>query len=251
MPDLATVPFITPTATLRNVKQFGTVLGQHRHDAFPPGQSAGGLYHAAFRVYPVCILAPQTTHGKQLHHLFQQAVVQNGGEVIAAEWYRPGTTDAVGSDHSHQRDGFEPRWRNVAPDTRRRPIGNSPVTEEEIPEEGQEEVPLVYPPGFDACFSPDIRPTCLSCRTTRLFRRERALVGTNTWNHSNLLKWGRSSIEGGLFGDALSLQTTDPAIRRFITTYRERFQAVPPSLRSRPTTPCAWSSTTRVGPHRA
>ena len=105
---------------------------------------------------------------------------------------------------------------------------NSPVTEEPAPEDGQEDAPLVYTPGFDALFLPG-HPTDVAFLAAQLafFDVNVPLLGTNTWNHPNLLKWGRSSIEGGLFGDALFLQTTDPKTQRFITTYRERFQTDP------------------------
>ena len=93
-PDLASVPFITPTATLRNVKQFGRYWFS---SAMTPSLQINRLVDYAMRHFGYtrfCILAPQTPHGKKLLHIFQQAVVQNGGEVIAAEWYQPGTTDA-------------------------------------------------------------------------------------------------------------------------------------------------------------
>ena len=97
-------------------------------------------------------------------------------------------------------------------------------------EDGQEDedVPLVYTPGFDALFLPG-HPTDVAFLAAQLafFDMNVPLLGTNTWNHPNLLTWGRSSIEGGMFGDALFLDTADPDVRRFITAYRERFQTDP------------------------
>ena len=103
------------------------------------------------------------------------------------------------------------------------------VTEDDAPEDGNEEdVPLVYTPGFDALFLPG-HPTDVAFLAAQLafFDVNVPLLGTNTWNHPNLLKWGRSSIDGGVFGDALFLETADPKTRRFITAYRERFQGDP------------------------
>ena len=233
MPDLATVPFVTPTATLRNVKQFGRYWFS---TAMTPSLQVNRLVDYTMQHFGYtrfCILAPRTTHGKQLHHLFQQAVVRNGGEVIAAEWYRPGTTDAsVQITRIKETDlSLDGEMLPLTPEDPVDPE-NSPVTEEPAPEDDQEDAQddelMVYTPGFDALFLPG-HPTDVAFLAAQLafFDVNVPLLGTNTWNHPNLLTWGRSSIEGGLFGDALSLQTTDPETRRFITTYRKRFQADP------------------------
>ena len=235
-PDLAGVPFITPTATLPDVKRFGRYWFS---TAMTPSLQIDRLVDYAMRHLGhtrFCILAPQTPHGRRLQDLFQRAVVHNGGEVIAAEGYAPGTTDASLQitrikETDLSLDG------EMVPLTPEEPVDpenpeSSPVTEESPPadeqENGEEDAPLVYAPGFDALFLPG-HPTDVAYLAAQLafFDVNVPLLGTNTWNHPNLLKWGRSSIEGGVFGDALFLETTDPDVRRFITAYRERFQADP------------------------
>lgn len=213
VPDFASVPFISPTATLPNVKQFGRYWFS---SAMTPSLQINRLVDYAvqhFGYTRFCILAPQTPHGKQLLHIFQRAVVQNGGEVIAAEWYQPGTTDA-------SRQIIRMKETDLSLYGEMLPL---------VPEDGNEEdVPLVYTPGFDALFLPG-HPTDVAFLAAQLafFDVNVHLLGTNAWNHLNLLTWGRSSIDGGLFGDALFLETTDPKTRRFITAYRERFQSDP------------------------
>ncbi len=230
-PDLAGVPFVTPTATLPDVKQFGRYWFS---TAMTPSLQINRLVDYAvqhFGYTRFCILAPQTPHGRHLHHLFQQAVARNGGTVIAAEGYEPGTTDAsVQITRLKETDlSLDGEMLPLTPEEPVDPEHN-PVTEDPTPEDGQtdEDVPLVYTPGFDALFLPG-HPTDVAFLAAQLafFDMNVPLLGTNTWNHPNLLKWGRSSIEGGLFGDALFLDTADPAIRRFITAYRERFRAEP------------------------
>ena len=229
IPNLAAVPFITPTATLPDVKQFGRYWFS---TAMTPTLQINRLVDYAMQHFGhtrFCILAPHTPHGRHLHHIFQQAVVQNGGEMIAAEWYQPGTTDAS-MQITRIKEKDLSLYGEMLPLAPEKPVDpeNSPVTEEPAPEDGQEDAPLVYTPGFDALFLPG-HPTDVAFLAAQLafFDVNVPLLGTNTWNHPNLLKWGRSSIEGGLFGDALFLQTTDPKTRRFITAYRERFQADP------------------------
>ena len=228
-PDHADVPFITPTATLTNVKQFGRYWFS---TAMTPSFQVNRLVDYAMQHFGYtrfCILAPQTPHGRQLHHLFQQAVVRNGGEVIAAEQYRPGTTDASRQISRIKEKDLSLYGEMLSLETGE-PVDpeSNPVTQEDVPEDGQEEAPLVYAPGFDALFLPG-HPTDVAFLAAQLafFDVNVPLLGTNTWNHPNLLTWGRSSIEGGMFGDALFLETTDPKTRRFITAYRERFQADP------------------------
>lgn len=229
-PDFASVPFITPTATLPNVKQFGRYWFS---SAMTLSLQINRLVDYAMQHFGYtrfCILAPQTPHGKKLLHMFQQAAVQNGGEVIAAEWYQPGTTDAS-RQIIRMKETVLSLYGGMLPLAPEEPInpGNSVVTEDKGPGDGNEEdVPLVYTPGFDALFLPG-HPTDVAFLAAQLafFDVNVPLLGTNAWNHPNLLTWGRSSIDGGLFGDALFLETADPKTRRFITAYRERFQSDP------------------------
>ncbi len=229
-PDFASVPFITPTATLPNVKQFGRYWFS---SAMTPSLQINRLVEYAMRHFGYtrfCILVPQTPHGKTLLHIFQQAAGRHGGEVIAAEWYQPGTTDASRQIIRMKETDLR-LYGEMLPLAPEEPIDpeNAVVTEDDAPEDGNEEdVPLVYTPGFDALFLPG-HPTDVAFLAAQLafFDVNVPLLGTNTWNHPTLLTWGRSSIDGGLFGDALFLETTDPKTRRFITAYRERFQSDP------------------------
>ncbi len=228
-PDLAVVPFITPTATLHNVKQFGRYWFS---SAMTPALQINRLVNYAMQHFGhtrFCILAPRTPYGKTLLHMFQRAAVQNGGEVIAVEWYQPGTTDASRQIIRMKETDLSlygemlPLETEVMVDPE-----NGPVREDETPADEKEDVPLVYTPGFDALFLPG-HPTDVAFLAAQLafFDVNVPLLGTNTWNHPDLLKWGRSSVDGGLFGDALFLETTDPKTRRFITAYREQFQSDP------------------------
>lgn len=228
-PDLAVVPFITPTATLHNVKQFGRYWFS---SAMTPALQINRLVNYAMQHFGYtrfCILAPRTPYGKTLLQIFQRAAVQNGGEVIAVEWYKPGTTDAS-RQIIRLKETVSSLYKEMLPLETEVMVDpeNGPVREEETPEDGKEDAPLVDTPGFDALFLPG-HPTDVAFLTAQLafFDVNVPLLGTNTWNHPDLLKWGRSSIDGGLFGDALFLETTDPKTRHFITAYRERFQSDP------------------------
>ena len=227
MPDLATVPFITPTATVPNVKRFGRYWFS---TAMTPSLQIDRLVEYAMRRFGhtrFCLLTPRTALGRQWHHLFQRAVVHNGGELIAAEWYQPGTTDATAQITRIKKKDLS-LYGEMLPLVPEEDSETTPVTDAGAPADEEEEPPMAYTPGFDALFLPG-HPTDVAFLSAQLafFDVNVSLLGTNTWNHPNLLKWGRSSIEGGMFGDALFLGSTDPETRRFITAYRERFQADP------------------------
>ena len=53
------------------------------------------------------------------------------------------------------------------------------------------------------------------------------MIGTNGWNHPDLLTLGRNTLEGSLFGDALFLQSDEQDVQRFVAEYRKRFQTDP------------------------
>ncbi len=230
IPDFASVPFISPTATLPSVKQFGRYWFS---SAMTPSLQVNRLVDYAMQHFGYtrfCILAPQTPHGKTLLHTFQRAVVQNGGEVITAEWYQPRTTDAS-RQIIRMKETDLSLYGEMLPLAPEEPVDpeNGAVTEDKVSQDGNEEdAPLVYTPGFDALFLPG-HPTDVAFLAAQLafFDVNVPLLGTNAWNHPNLLTWGRSSIDGGLFGDALFLETTDPKTQRFITAYREQFQSDP------------------------
>ena len=225
MPDLAGVPFITPTATLPNVNQFGQYWFS---TAMTPHLQVKRIVEYAMQHFGYtrfCILAPHTPHGKRLTRIFQHTVTENGGEVVATEMYQPGTTDASPQITRIKDTGASFDGETLPP------AAEEPATSENTSvREGEEDEDALprYIPGFDALFLPG-HPTDVAFLAAQLafFDVNVPLLGTNGWNHPNLLKWGRSSIEGGLFGDALFLQTDDPEIQRFITTYRERFQTDP------------------------
>ena len=223
VPDRAAVPFMTPTATLPNIKR----LGQYWFSTAmtTPLQVKRLVEYAMqhFGYTRFCILAPQTAHGKRLNHIFQQTVTMHGGEVIAAESYQPGTTDASAQIARIKEQDLR-RYGMMAPSA----TDESAVPDTRPVQEEEEEEPLEYVPGFDALFLPG-RFSDVAFLSAQLAFLDITvpLLGTSGWNHPNLLPWGHSTLEGGMFGDALFLQSADPTVQYFVTNYRERFQADP------------------------
>ena len=214
LPDWSNTPFITPTASLSDVKKFGqfwfsTALTTRL-------QVTKLVDHAMHTLgfYRFSILSPKSTYGQQLARMFQEIVLQNGGEIIAIESYHPATTDA-----SIQIQRLKDKDLSLYGEM-------LPLETEEPQKKGEEQ--LVYRPGFDALFLPG-HPTDVAFLSAQLayYDIKIPLLGSNSWNHPDLLKWGRSTLNGGMFGDAIFLESTNLRTQKFIRKYREHFQVDP------------------------
>ena len=223
MPDLTQVPFITPAATLSDMKRFGQYWFSTAMTPLLQVQRIVEYVMQHFGYTRFCILAPRTAHGKRLRYVFQRVVIKNGGEVVAVEWYQPGTTDAT-KQLTRIKEANLSFYGNMLPPEPAEPVPllNLPVQDE------AEEEHLVYTTGFDALFLPG-RPTDVAFLSAQLafLDVQVPLIGTNGWNHPDLLRLGRNTLEGGLFGDALFLHSDEPEVQRFVAEYRERFQTDP------------------------
>lgn len=223
VPDLTQVPFITPAATLPDVKQFGRYWFSTAMTPLLQVQRVVEYVMQHFGYTRFCILAPRTAHGKRLTRAFQRTVIENGGEVITAEWYQPGTTDAT-KQLTRIKEADLSFYGTMLPPEPAEPVTllNPPVQDE------AEEGGLVYTPGFDALFLPG-RPTDVAFLSAQLafLDVQVPLIGTNGWNHPDLLTLGHNTLEGSLFGDALFLQSDEPDVQRFVAEYRKRFQTDP------------------------
>lgn len=223
VPDLTQVPFITPAATLPDVKQFGRYWFSTAMTPLLQVQQVVEYVMQHFGYTRFCILAPRTAHGKRLTRAFQRTVIENGGEVITAEWYQPGTTDAT-KQLTRIKEADLSFYGTMLPPEPAEPVTllNPPVQDE------AEEGGLVYTPGFDALFLPG-RPTDVAFLSAQLafLDVQVPLIGTNGWNHPDLLTLGHNTLEGSLFGDALFLQSDEPDVQRFVAEYRKRFQTDP------------------------
>ncbi len=214
LPDWAETPFITPTASLSDIKQFGrfwfsTALTTQLQVTKLIDHAMRTLGYTRF-----CVLSPDSRYGKQISRIFQETVIRNGGEIIAAESYQRGTTDA-----SAQIQRLKDKDLSL--------YGEMLPLETEEPQT-DEDPQLIYTPGFDALFLPGhpIDVTFLSAQLA-YYDVNVPLLGTNSWNHPDLLKWGRSTLNGATFGDVLFLQSTDPEVQEFIRNYRERYHVAP------------------------
>ncbi len=203
-------PFITPAATLTNVRRLGTYLfstaltyQQQAHRIADHASSRLGLRR-------FCILHPDTTYGRELARLFSQEVRQRGGEIIAVESYKETDTD------------FGPQIRRLKAEDLKRD-GTSTTTQT-----SKGATRIVYTPGFDAIFLPaNSAQAALIVPQLLFYDMKVPLLGGNGWNQPDLLRLADRSIEGAIFVDGFFLDSPDPNVQDFVERYQRRFQSNP------------------------
>jgi len=208
--DKLETPFITPSATMPNVRRLGTYLFStaltYSQQAYRLADYASSrLGHRRF-----CILHPDTTYGRELARLFSQEIRQRGGEIIAVESYKDTDTD------------FGPQIRRLkAEDLKRDGTSTTTQTTKGVNR-------IEYTPGFDAIFLPGNSAQAALIAPQLLFYDIKVpLLGSNGWNQPDLLRLADRSIEGATFVDGFFLDSPDPNVQEFTERYQRRFQSNP------------------------
>ena len=203
-------PFITPSATLPNVRRLGTYLFSTALTY--PQQAHRIAEYASSRLgyRRFCILHPDTTYGQELARLFSQEIRQRGGEIIAVESYKETDTD------------FGPQIRRLkAEDLKRDGTSTTTQTTKGVSR-------VVYTPGFDAIFLPGNSAQATLIAPQLLFYDMKVpLLGSNGWNQPDLLRLADRTIEGATFVDGFFLDSPDPNVQDFVERYQRRFQSNP------------------------
>ena len=210
LPDDYATPFITPSSTLLNVRQYGSYWF---NTAMTSSVQAKRLVEYAFMqlgYHRFCIVYPKTAYGRELADMFRKEVIHSGGEVIAVEEYTEEQTD-------------------VAEQLRRLKVKDLEQYGLEEPEEtrtGEER--LVYTPGFDAVFLPG-QPVHLAIIAAQLafFDMNVPILGGNSWHNPEIFRWAKQDLNGSIFVDGFFLNSPDPSAQRFIQRYRSQFHKEP------------------------
>jgi branched-chain amino acid transport system substrate-binding protein len=206
----AEVPFITPSATVPDVRRLGTyvfstALTYPQQARRLADYAVGRLGYRRF-----CILHSEAGYGQELARLFSQEVRQRGGEIIAIESFGERDTDF----------GLQLK-RLKAEDLKH--YGTTTETETT---KGTKL--LVYTPGFDAIFVPANYTQAALIAPQLLFHDIKVpILGSNGWNSPDLLRLGDRSLEGSVFVDAIFQGSPDPDVRDFVDRYKRRFQSNP------------------------
>jgi ABC-type branched-subunit amino acid transport system substrate-binding protein len=210
LPDDYATPFITPSSTLLNVRQYGSYWF---NTAMTSSVQAKRLVEYAVMklgYHRFCIIYPKTSYGRELADMFAKEVIHSGGEVIAVEEYTEDQTD-------------------VAEQLRHLKIKDLEQYGLEEPEETRTgEKRLVYTPGFDAVFLPG-QPVHLALIAAQLafFDMNVPILGGNSWHNPELFRWAKQDLNGSIFVDGFFLNSPDPNVQMFIQRYRSQFHKDP------------------------
>ncbi|UCE63467.1 MAG: penicillin-binding protein activator, partial [Nitrospirota bacterium] len=240
------IPIVTPSATLLNVRQFGSYWFS---TALTSSLQAYQLVQYAMRQLQFkrfCIIHPQTTYGREFSYLFSQAVEEAGGEIIAVENYtedeadispqilrlkqidlaKYGKMETIGSLRAMKLLEEAESVETIEPLVPLEPV--EPLESTETEESSIDEDQPVYVPGFDAVFLPG-KPVHVASISAQLAFHDInvTLLGPNSWHNLELFRWARNGIEGGIFTDGLFLESPDPSVQDFARRYRTRFGSEP------------------------
>ncbi len=213
-------PFLTPAATLPNVRILGNFLFSTAMTYRLQARRVADYAMNGMGYYRFCILYPDTFYGRELSRLFAQEVRQRAGGIVAAESYKDTSTDF----------GVQIR-RLKAIDL----AGEGVMAELESDlkpesEKAMDQAPprLTYSPGFDAIFVPATGKEVALLSTQLLFYDITVpLFGTDAWNSPDLLRLADPSLEGSVFVDGFYVDSLDRDVQDFVDRYRQRFRTSP------------------------
>lgn len=210
LPDEYATPFVTPSSTLLNVRQFGSFWFS---TAMTSSVQAKRLVEYAILTLGYqrfCIIYPQTAYGRELSDLFAKEVLHSGGEIIASESYSEDQTD-MGEQLRRLKE---------------KDLAKYGTTQKEKTRTGEERI--VYTPGFDAVFIPG-QPVHLALIAAQLsfYDMNVPILGGNSWHNPELFRWAKHDLDGGIFVDGFFTNSPDPSIQMFVRRYRNQFHKEP------------------------
>ncbi len=210
LPDDYATPFITPSSTLLNVRQYGSFWFSTTMTSSVQAKRLVEYAMMKLDYHRFCIIYPKTAYGREIADMFGKEVLHSGGEIIAVEGYTEDQTD-IGD-----------QLRRI----KAKDLARYGLEEPEETRTGEER--LVYTPGFDAVFLPG-QPVHLAMIAAQLafFDMNVPLLGGNSWHNHELFRWAKQDLNGSIFVDGFFLNSPDPDVQRFIQQYRSRFQKDP------------------------
>lgn len=208
--DEAEVPFITPSATLGTIRQLGEFWFSTALTFSLQAKRLAQYAITQLGYWRFCILFPDSAYGRQISQLFQIEVERNAGEIIASEPYDRKKAD-FGAEIRKLKERDLRRYGMFTPE-----------------ETGEGKIRNRYTPGFDAMFLPGSPvEVALIAAQLAFYDMNVPILGSNGWNNPDLIKWGRDSIEGGIFADGFFLQSQGSTVQDFVRRYRSRFHSDP------------------------
>lgn len=210
LPDEYDTPFVTPSSTLLNVRQFGSFWFSTAMTSSVQAKRLAEYAIQELGYHRFVIIYPQTAYGRELSDMFTKEVLHSGGEIIASEGYYEDQTD-IGDQLRHLKE---------------KDLAKYGTTKKEKNRTGEERT--VYTPGFDAVFVPG-QPVHLALIAAQLAFHDMnvPILGGNSWHSPELFRWAKHDLDGSIFVDGFFPESPDPSIQMFVRRYRNQFQKEP------------------------
>ncbi|HQU29639.1 MAG TPA: penicillin-binding protein activator, partial [Nitrospirales bacterium] len=203
-------PFLTPSSTLLNVRQYGSFWFSTAMTSSVQAKRMAEYAILKMGLHRFVVIYPQTAYGRELADLFAKEVLHSGGEIIAVESYSEDQTDVAD------------QLRRI----KEHDLTKYGTTIEETTKTNEKRT--VYTPGFDAVFLPG-QPVHLTLIAAQLafFDMNVPLLGGNSWHNPELFRWAKQDLDGSVFVDGFFLNSPDPSIHMFAQRYRDHYQQEP------------------------
>jgi ABC-type branched-subunit amino acid transport system substrate-binding protein len=156
------------------------------------------------------IFYPNSPYGSTFKNIFVQEVARGGGKVVGAVAYSEDQTD-----FGKEIKGFFKIKAVQSGDSRK-------GAEEEFKAQLTVDV-LFIPDTYD-------RAGIILSQMAYYNVGGVTFLGTNAWNHPDLIPTARKSAEGSIFVDAFFKENTSPLVLRFVDRFRKAYQRDPETL---------------------
>ncbi len=202
---------ITPGATAARLTSLGNSVFRN---AVTYRNQCGAIAQYAvseLTLQQFAILFPKESLGMEWVKCFSEEVARLGGEIVHAESYPLNDTD------------FSPSIRRL----KEADLKKNGVVE--IVEEGRKKREVSYTPGFQALFLPADAQKAGLIIPQLVFHNIKGvmLLGSSGWNAPDFLKLVGPYAEGATFVDGFFQGSPEPAVRKFVSQYRAKFQQDP------------------------
>ena len=171
------------------------------------------------------VLYPKEPYGVTFMNLFWDAVLANGGKIVASESYDPSFTDFA--DSIKKLVGL---YYEIPEDLKPEPLDYLPedsyLAEDVKPEEEQEPEAIV---DFGAIFIPDApKKAGLVIPQLAYYDIEGVhLLGTNLWHSRKLIQMAGQYTKGAFMADGFFLESASEPVRNFSRKFQEIYKETP------------------------
>ena len=191
-------------------------------------------------LFRFAILYPDETYGNTFMNLFWDQLLEAGGEVVAAESYKPDQTDfsdsikkLVGLYYEIPEDLKPEEEEDLTADQESEGNGIPEAAADETRKRGargedEEEEPQAIV-DFDAIFIPDSpgKAGQIVPQLAYYDIKDVYILGTNLWHSDSLIKIANQYVQGAVMPDGFFADSPSPRVQKFVKEFEETYEETP------------------------